>query len=624
MKKIILKNIVLGAVISLVVMAVMVFGLEVLISKNSSDDGAIVRINDAITRLDESETTIAELTESLNEEYISKANAFAYMVKYDPSILDSADELEKIRVMLGVDELHVTDDKAVIRWGTVSDYFGFDFNTSDQTKPFLPILEDDTLEMAQEPQPNGTEGKLFQYISVPRRDSKGIVQIGMEPVRLTETLADTQPHIILGNLTVGNTGTMFAVTKADGTLAAFYDTSYVGTPAADVGLDDATMAKCMGVSDSVVVNGERFVMLVSETDEYYIGSLIPASEVLGEAAETTVMVIIMAALAFALLAFLVNRAVGKNIIKGIIEIENDMAALENGDTSRRINVRTCKEFSVLSDSINNMIDAIEAKISESEALNASMQELFGKISDVSRSINSYSTEMQDVSTKISDGSSSQAATVEELSSAFISISRDVNENAEAAENANNISKETIVQLKTSAEKMQQMQDSMAKISEASQKIQNIVKTIDDIAFQTNILALNAAVEAARAGQHGKGFAVVADEVRNLANKSAEAVKGTTVLINETIEAVEQGAVIANEAVAEMNEMMGSVERSASLISEISEATAKQATAINEAVEGMSQISEVVQVNSSISFNAQDTAQRLDEEAGKLIEMVNSN
>lgn len=624
MKKIILKNIVLGAVISLVVMAVMVFGLEVLISKNSSDDGAIVRINDAILHLDESEETIAELTENLNAEYISKANAFAYMIKYDPSILDSADELEKIRVMLGVDELHVTDDQAVIQWGTVPAYFGFDFKTSDQTMPFLPILEDDTLEMAQEPQPNGTEGKLFQYISVPRRDAKGIVQIGMEPVRLTETLADTQPHIILGDLTVGNTGTIFAISKADGTFAAFYDEAYVGTPAADVGINDAVIAKCMGSSDSVVVNGERFVMLVSETDEYYIGSLIPASEVLSEAAKTTVMVIVMAALAFGLLAFLVNRAVGKNIIKGIVEIENDMAALENGDTSRRINVRNCKEFSALSDSINNMIDAIEAKISESVALNASMQELFGKISDVSRSINSYSTEMQDVSTKISDGSSSQAATVEELSSAFISISRDVNENAEAAENANNISKETIVQLQTSAEKMQQMQDSMTKISEASQKIQNIVKTIDDIAFQTNILALNAAVEAARAGQHGKGFAVVADEVRNLANKSAEAVKGTTVLINETIEAVEHGAVIANEAVAEMNEMMGSVERSAQLISEISEATAKQATAINEAVEGMSQISEVVQVNSSISFNAQDTAQRLDEEAGKLIEMVSSN
>ena len=255
MKKIILKNIVIGAAISLVTMAVMVFGLEVLLSKNSSDEGARLRISDAAARLEERETTIAELTENLNEEYISKANSFAYMVKYDPSIIESADELEKIRVMLGVDELHVTDDKAVIQWGTVPGYFGFDFNTSDQTKPFLPILDDDTLEIAQEPQPNGTEGKLFQYVSVPRRDSKGIVQIGMEPVRLTETLAETQPDVILGNLTVGNTGTIFAINKSDGTFAAFYDAAYIGTPAADIGLNDAVIAKCMGSSDSVSING---------------------------------------------------------------------------------------------------------------------------------------------------------------------------------------------------------------------------------------------------------------------------------------------------------------------------------------------------------------------------------
>ena len=624
MKKMILKNIIIGALTALVVMAVMVFGLEILISKNDSDKNAQMKLDDAIVRLDESKVTIAELTENLNSEYISKANAFAWMIKYDPSIIDSADELEKIRAMLGVDELHITDSNAVIYWGTVPGYFGFDFNTSEQTKPFLPILEDDTLEIAQEAQPNGAEGKLFQYISVPRRDAKGIVQIGMEPVRLTNALAANQPDVILGNITTGTNGFIFAVNKADGNLAAFNDSSLLGTPAVDIGLSEDVLRKCIGTSDSVIVNGHRYVTLVNETDEYYVGSLIPATEVISVAASTTIMVIIMAALAFALLAFLVNRSVEKHIIKGIIQIGNDMESIRNGNTDLRINVRTCREFSNLSDGINDMLSAIEAKISEAQALNDSMQELFGKISNVSKSINTYSSEMQNVSAKISDGSSSQAATVQELSSAFISISRDVNDNAEAAENANKISKETKVQLQTSAEKMQQMQDSMAKISEASQKIQNIVKTIDDIAFQTNILALNAAVEAARAGQHGKGFAVVADEVRNLANKSAEAVKNTTVLINETIEAVKHGAVIANDAAAEMNEMISSVEKSAELISEISVATAKQATAINEAVEGMSQISEVVQVNSGISFNAQDTAQRLDEEAGKLIEMVSSN
>ncbi|MBQ2823438.1 MAG: methyl-accepting chemotaxis protein [Oscillospiraceae bacterium] len=623
MRKIILKNILVGAVIALSIMAVLVFGLEIILAKNNADKTASLRIEDAIVRIDESKVTIEELTENLNKEYISKANAFAQMIEYDPSIIEKADELEMIREMLEVDELHVTDDKAVIWWGTIPDYFGFDFNTSEQTKPFLPILEDDTLEIAQEAQPNGAEGKLFQYISVPRRDAKGIVQIGMEPVRLTDTLADNQLDVILGALTVGDEGTMFAVNKADMTMAAFFDLSYVGLPSTDVGLDQDIINKCIGSSDSIMILGDRYVALVSETDEYYIGTLIPAGEVIGEAASTTVVVIILSALVFALLAWLVNRAVSKHIINGLIKIEDEMAVIKSGNTDMRVNVRTCKEFCVLSDGINDMMDAIKVKVSEAEALNSSMEELLGKITDVSHSINSYSNEMQEVSSQISDGSSSQAATVEELSAAFASISRDVNDNAETAENANRISIETGIQLKASAEKMHQMQDSMARISEASQKIHNIVKTIDDIAFQTNILALNAAVEAARAGQHGKGFAVVADEVRNLANKSAEAVKGTTDLINETIAAVEQGALIADEAAAEINEMLESVEKSAALISEISVATTKQARAINEAVDGMTQISDVVQKNSAISFNAQDTAKRLDDEAGKLIDMVNT-
>ncbi len=621
MRKIILKNIFIGAVIALAVMSVMVFGLEIVLVTNNSDKTAALRIDDAIVRLDESKVTIAELTENLDKEYIAKANAFAQMIEYDPSIIENADELEMIREMLEVDELHVTDDKAVIWWGTIPGYFGFDFNTSEQTKPFLPILDDDTLEIAQEAQPNGTEGKLFQYISVPRRDSKGIVQIGMEPVRLTNTLADNQPDVILGALTVGESGTMFAVNKSDMTLSAFYDTEYIGVPSADVGLDENVILKSLGGSSSNVVNGSRYLVLTSETDEYYIGTLVPAGEIVGEAASTTVIVILLSAIVLALLAVLVNRAVSKHIINGLLKIEDEMSAIKNGNTDMRVNVRTCKEFCILSDGINDMLDSIETKISETKALNSSMEELLGKITDVSHSINNYSTEMQEVSSQISDGSSSQAATVEELSAAFASISKDVNDNAATAENANKISIETGIQLKASSEKMFQMQGSMARISEASQKIHNIVKTIDDIAFQTNILALNAAVEAARAGQHGKGFAVVADEVRNLANKSAEAVKGTTDLINETIAAVEQGAVIADEAAAEITEMLESVEKSAALISEISVATTKQARAINEAVDGMTQISDVVQKNSAISFTAQDTAKRLDDEAGKLIEMV---
>ena len=623
MKKIILKNILYGSAIALVIMAIMVFLFEFSISKGDAAETASVRLDDAVTKLETSKLTISELTEQLDAEYISKANAFAEMIKLNPSIIDDAVELEKIREMLEVDELHVTDDKAVIWWGTIPDYFGFDFSTSEQTKPFLPILNDDTLEIAQEAMPNGAEGKLFQYISVPRRDSKGIVQIGMAPHRLIEALANNQPDVVLGSVSVGTNGSLFAINKADMTIAAIYDTSFLGLTAEEAGITEAVLSISEGAIKKAKICGSSFYVSIRETDEYYLGAIIPENEVVNKSITTTVVVFLFALIVILLLAYLVNCAVSVNIINEINKIQNTMTDIKNGNNELRVDVRSCEELSVLSDDINGMLDSINVKISETQELNGSMEVLLEKISDVSQSINSYSGEMQDVSKRISEGSSSQAATVQELSATFTAISKEVNDNAAAAQDANRISAETTEQLKTSTEKMSQMQNSMQQISAVSQKINNIVKTIDDIAFQTNILALNAAVEAARAGAAGKGFAVVADEVRNLANKSAEAAQGTTLLINETIEAVNHGASIADEAAAELTEVMESVTKSTDIIAKIAQATVKQAKSIDEAVSGMTQISEVVQVNSGISFNAQDTASKLDLEAGKLIDMVAS-
>ena len=623
MRKLILKKISVASIASIIIMALLVFGFQWIVSRNNASLTSDERLADAVVRIEESEATITELTENLNIEYISKANAFAEMIRLDPSIKDDAAELERIREMLEVDELHVTDDKAVIWWGTVPAYFGFDFNTSEQTKPFLPILEDDTLEIAQEAQPNGTEGKLFQYISVPRRDSKGIVQIGMEPVRLTETLADCQPSVILGNIKVGTNGTIFAVNKSDLTIAAFYDEAYIGKNISELNIEESKLSSKVGKATNFVFGGSSYYSKVIETEDYYVASLIPTSEVMGEAASLTGVVVLLALVVIVILTVTVIRTLDKNVISGMTKITSDIKAIGDGNSDIRVNVRTCDEFRILSDGINGMVEHIEANIDAANKMNASMAELLGKVDDISHSINTYAVEMDNVSGQLSEGATTQAATIQELSAAFMSISRDVNDNAESAKNATAIAEKTNEQLRTNMNNMTNMQESMAQISDVSQKISNIVKTIEDIAFQTNILALNASIEAARAGEHGKGFAVVADEVRNLATKSAEAAKNTTELIDETLQAVEHGIVIADETAEKLNETTKSIDESTQLISEIAGATIKQAQAIDEAVEGMNRISAVVQSNTEIAHNAQNTAELLDTEANKLLEMVAS-
>ncbi len=199
---------------------------------------------------------------------------------------------------------------------------------------------------------------------------------------------------------------------------------------------------------------------------------------------------------------------------------------------------------------------------------------------------------------LAQGATEQASSIEKLSITMNNISSVIQETAEKARHASDLSNSTGEAVRLSNEKMNEMSGAMSEITEKSEEISKIIKTIDDIAFQTNILALNAAIEAARAGTAGKGFAVVADEVRNLAQKSAKAAQSTAALIEDTVEAVSRGSKFTQETASSLDSVSKSSKQIMDLIDEISDASEGESKNVAEVTEGIGQISAVVQTNSA--------------------------
>lgn len=268
------------------------------------------------------------------------------------------------------------------------------------------------------------------------------------------------------------------------------------------------------------------------------------------------------------------------------DINNIMKELSKGN----FDVDTSSDYIGDFRSIQESIESFTSVLSES----------LGEISQVEKRISENAEQIADSSHSLAQGATEQTSSIEELYASLEDLSKSAKRNVEVSAKAKSRAQQTGRQIETGSRQMEEMVVAMSDISTSSQKIGQIISTIENIASQTNILALNAAVESARAGEAGKGFAVVADEVRSLAAQSDKSAKATKELIENCVEAAERGTRIVKEVSSSLQKIMELVMSSNEDIEVIAKAVDLEAESIIQVTQGIEQISTVTQSNSASS------------------------
>jgi methyl-accepting chemotaxis protein len=255
------------------------------------------------------------------------------------------------------------------------------------------------------------------------------------------------------------------------------------------------------------------------------------------------------------------------------------------------------------------------------SITSTLRRILGGLTQGAQDIASASSQVSASSQQVSQGATEQAASIEETTSSLDEMKVTIRHNADNAKQADSLAQNARGSAEQGDGAMTEMKGAMKEINDASGKISKIIKTIEEIAFQTNILALNAAVEAARAGEHGRGFAVVAEEVRNLAKRSANAAKETAAMIEDNVAKTNQGSGIVNKVADALKAIVENSKKVASIVSGISEESARQAEGVDQVANAMTQMDEVVQQNASSAEGAASASEELASQAEVLKGMV---
>ncbi len=463
---------------------------------------------------------------------------------------------------------------------------------------------------------------------------------------------------IVSNVQIEDTGGIFLVDTRTGTIIGHRDKEITGQKLEELeeGMYVYANQQISGGKTGLSLYEDTYIQVAQVPDSDWTAvAYVSRGEVLRELHQLTASMLTVAVLAVLVLILLVVIQVRRVIGRPVKELSLVATRIAQGELDQSIRYQSSDELGVLASDFNQVtlrlreyvayIQEISEKLrsiaagdlaftleheytGEFEKIKIALDEIsyslngtMGQLRSSSRDVAAGAEQVSTGATTLSQGSTEQAAEVETLAGHMNAVSESVHNISKGAQRASLISQDVKSGLLSSKDKMQNMTVVIQRISDRSTEIHKIVKTIEDIAFQTNILALNAAVEAARAGSAGKGFAVVADEVRALAGKSSSAAKETTVLLSQTVDSMEEGVRAAQDTADSILKVVDLADEMNKLLDGIADYTRQQDANATEITRGIEQISTVVQTNVSTAEASAAASEQLAGQAAMLRELV---
>jgi serine phosphatase RsbU (regulator of sigma subunit)/anti-sigma regulatory factor (Ser/Thr protein kinase) len=343
------------------------FGISFFVQTRQARENAIqlirLRIQDARRQLVGTENNLQRISEMTDAMALIKARAFAGFIEQTPVILDSADKLQQIRLLLDVDELHVSDEKGILIASIPATYCGYDMAAAEQSAAFLPALSDPSFALAQEPQRKGINNEMFQYAGVARLDRPGIIQIGYHPRRLMAAAQLADIRNVAASFRIGTHGAIIICRNNRIISNGGAEFCQIDLLAARINQENLLRQKIF----KATIGAQQFLAVAETFQDYWIIGILPKNEMYLRRNSVVGALIVVDLLLFTLVFVLVAILVQKIVIDGIYRVNSSLEKITRGNLEVQVQVTNTDEFKALSDGINATVAALKNAIRETAA-----------------------------------------------------------------------------------------------------------------------------------------------------------------------------------------------------------------------------------------------------------------